>query len=176
MVIPGFFRQEDPEAEREHQAQQMISCVNRLSELADGYGVSLILEDYDNSLAPFSTTQGMKRFLEGCSDLSCCFDTGNFAFAGEDELSAYEALKDRITYVHLKDRGDSPLSGEAPLTALDGKALYPSPVGSGRIRLQELLSRLNRDGYDGNFALEHYGAGEMLSYLRRSVSWLKGQL
>ncbi len=176
LVIPGFFRPEDGEEERERQTESMISCVNRLAELAQGYGVSLILEDYDNALASFSTIQGVKRFLEGCPDLSCCFDTGNFAFSGEDELSAYEAVRDRITYVHLKDRAAVSVSGEEGVTALDGKVLYPCPVGSGEIRLPEIFSRLKQDGYQGNFALEHYGAGEMLSYLKRSVSWLKERL
>lgn len=176
LVSPGFFRQEDGEEERERQVERMISCVNQLAELAASYGVSLILEDYDNSLAPFSTLQGVKRFLEGCPGLSCCFDTGNFAFSGEEELSAYEALKDRIAYVHLKDRAYAAVSGEAPSISVDGKALYPCPVGSGELKLSEILSRLKRDGYRGNFALEHYGAKEMLSYLRRSAAWLKEQL
>lgn len=176
LVIPGFFAPEDSAAERERQVKSMIDCVNRLAEKAAGYGISLIMEDYDSALAPFSTIGGVKRFLEGCPGLSCCFDTGNFRFSAEDELEAYEALKGRITYVHLKDRAYEPLGGESGTTALDGQVLYPSPVGSGEIRLEELLARLKRDGYEGSFSIEHYGAQPMLDYLKRSVSWLRERL
>lgn len=176
LVIPGFLSPEDGEAEQERQVSSMIECVNRLAELADGRGIFLILEDYDNTTAPFSTIAGVRRFLDDCKELSFCFDTGNFRFSGEDELEAYEKLKDRITYVHLKDRCYRSFDGEEGITALDGKMIYPAPVGSGEMKLHEILSRLKRDGYKGNYAIEHYGAGDMLGYLNRSAQWLKSQL
>ena len=176
LVIPGFFKEEDTPDERETQIQNMIDCINRLAELAAKDGISLILEDYDSVLAPFSTIEGVNRFVTQCPRLSCCFDTGNFRFSAEDELLAYETLKDSITHVHLKDRAYRAEGAGHGLTALDGQELYPCPVGSGDLNLGEIMTRLKRDGYQGDFSVEHYGAGDMLGFLKKSVAWVKANL
>ncbi len=163
LVIPGF------EGEREAIAEG----VSRLAELADKYGVSLIMEDYDDVRAPFHTTEGVRYFLDACPALSCCFDTGNFRFAGEDELAAYDSLKDRITHVHLKDRAYSPQWGSHAVTAADGQALYPSPVGQGEIQIAQVLQRLRQDGYEGFCAIEHFGVADMGAALEKSAQWLQ---
>ncbi len=176
LVIPGFFSAEDGPEERERQIKNMIECINRLADQAAGYGVSLVMEDYDSELAPFSTIEGVRRFLDSCPGLSCCFDTGNFRYSGEDELDAYEKLRDRIGHVHLKDRAYMGADGEHPRTAADGKKLYAAYVGGGALQLGEIMTRLRRDGYEGAYTVEHYGAPAMLDYLKKSVSWVKGQL
>ncbi len=176
LVIPGFFRPEDGEEERSGQMERIADCLNRLAEKAAGYGVSLVMEDFDSPLAPFRNISGLRFFLDRCPGLSCCFDTGNFRFSGEEELSAYDALKDRIGHVHLKDRSYTSLNGEPALTAMDGKALYPCPVGGGNLRIEELIARTKRDGYHGIYTIEHYGAARMLNYLERSAAWVQERL
>lgn len=173
LAIPGFFQEGDPEEERERQRESMAQCLNRLAEKAAGYGVSLVMEDYDSLLAPFSTTEGLEYFLERCPALSCCFDTGNFLFAGEDAEEAYTRLRGRISHVHLKDRAYSPQWGEHAAAAADGRLLYPAPVGRGEIPIARLLSRLVEDGYRGVCTIEHYGAKNMWEALQESAGWLR---
>ncbi len=176
LVIPGFFAPEDGPEERERQTESMISCINRLAEKAAGYGVSLTMEDFDNRLAPFSTVAGVRRFLDSCPGLSCCFDTGNFLYSGEDLGQAYDSLRGRVGHVHLKDRAYAQNDGEPFITAVDGKKLYPCPVGSGVLELGEIVARLGRDGYDGAYTIEHYGSPSMLNYLKQSAAWVKARL
>lgn len=176
LVIPGFFQKENTPEQQEIQIQNMIGCIDRLAELADKDGISLIMEDYDNVSAPFSTIEGVNRFVTQCRGLSCCFDTGNFRFSAQDELLAYETLKDAITHVHLKDRAYSPAGPGHSVTALDGQELYPVPVGGGDLNLLEIMNRLKRDGYQGDFSVEHYGAGDMLGFLKKSVAWVREHL
>lgn len=176
LVIPGFFQPEDGPEERDRQIKNMVECINRLAEKAAGYGVSLEMEDYDSDAAHFSTAAGVRDFLDGCPALSCCFDTGNFRFAAGDEIEAFEKLRDRITHVHWKDRAYTPLNGEAGLTAADGQKLYPCPVGSGEMKLEELADRLKKEGYSGICTVELYGANKTADYLKRSVSWLREHL
>ena len=173
LVIPGFFQEGDSPEEKSRQMESMARCLNRLGEKAAGYGVSLVMEDYDSLLAPFSTAEGLEHFLSRCPGLSCCFDTGNFRFAGEDELAAYEKLKSRISHVHLKDRAYSPQWGEHAAAAADGQLLYPAPVGKGEIPIAGLLSRLAADGYEGVCTIEHYGAKSMRAALQESAAWLR---
>ncbi len=176
LVIPGFFAPEDGPEERERQVENIVSCINRLAVKAAGYGISLVMEDFDNLLSPISTTAGIQRVLDGCPDLSFCFDTGNFRFMAEDALEAYREFRGRIGHVHLKDRAYTGKAGEQGLTALDGQDLYPSPVGSGEIPIGQIVAALCGDGYDGAYTIEHYGAVHMLDYLKESCAWLKNQL
>ena len=92
LVIPGFWEEGASPQEREAQTAQMVGCVEELAGLALDYGVSLVMEEYDNELSPIATMEGVRRFLDGCPALSCAFDTGNFRFAAEDVLEAYERL------------------------------------------------------------------------------------
>lgn len=176
LVIPGFWGEEDSPEARETQTQAMIQGINRLEDLAEGYGVSLVMEDYDSSLAPFSNTAGVRRFLDECRGLDCTFDSGNFIVAGEAWETAYEALKDKIAQVHLKDRAFQPLREEEKAKALGGKELYPAPTGGGDLHLEKLVAWLRRDGFDGIYTIEHYGAASAMEYLSRSTDWLREQL
>lgn len=173
LVIPGFFAPGDGPEERERQTKSMIDCINRLADKAAGYGVSLVIEDFDSDRVSYCSAQEMRRFLDGCPGLSCCFDTGNFRYAAGDELEAYELLKDRIAHVHLKDRAYTQQNDEYGITAADGQKLYPCPVGNGDLNLAEVMSRLKRDGYTGVYTVEHYGASTALDYLKKSVAWVK---
>ena len=175
LVIPGFFQEGDSPEGQARQMENMASCVNRLAEKAAGYGVSLVMEEYDSPLAPFSKTEGVRFFLDRCPGLSCCFDTGNFRFAAEDELAAYDVLRGRISHVHLKDRALSPDWGSHKATAADGQALYPTPVGKGVVKITELLSLLAQDNYTGLCTIEHYGVDSMWAALEGSVAFCLAQ-
>lgn len=176
MVIPGFWGEEDSPQQRREKTQRMIEGTAELTRLITLEGMSLTIEDFDNALSPVATAEGVRRFLDNCPGLTCAFDTGNFRFAGEDVLAAYDMLRDKITHLHLKDRAYAPVMGEAPRKAMDGAELYPAPVGGGDLPLKEVIKRLRGDGYDGVFAVEHYGAEDTLLYLRKSVGWVKEQL
>lgn len=172
LVIPGFLDEHASDEEREQFTVEMIRCIDRLAELAAKYGITLVMEDFDSDCAVFAKIAQVKRFIESCKGLSCCFDTGNFRYSAEDELLAYEAFKHKIGHVHLKDRAYTPAYGAGGPVAADGKTLYPCPVGSGEIQIETLLSKLEQDGYTGLYTVEHYGASPMLSCLRQSVAWV----
>ena len=173
LVIPGFIPEgADPEA----CTRQIIDCVKRLAELADKAGLSLTMEDFDNERSPISTSSGLLRFMDAVPGLTACFDTGNFYFAGEDALAAYDRLKGRIGHVHLKDRARGAEFGKEERLTLSGSPMHPSPVGAGLIPIEELLERFKADGYSGAYTIEHYGAEPMLECLKRSVEWLRPRL
>lgn len=176
LVIPGFLDENASAKERERVTAAMIDCIRRLAELAASYHISLVMEDFDSDRAVFAKTAEVRRFVESCPGLSCCFDTGNFRYSAEDELLAYEALKHKIGHVHLKDRAYTPDFGPNGPVAADGKTLYPCPVGAGEIAIEPLLSKLEQDGYTGLYTVEHYGATPMLPCLRQSVAWVKERI
>ena len=172
LVIPGFVEADASPEERELATVNMIDCIDRLSELADKVGIMLTMEDFDNERAVFARIAEVRRFIDTCPGLYCCFDTGNFRHRAEDELEAYEALKHKIGHVHLKDRAYTPDYGAHGPVSADGKTLYPCPVGFGELAIDKLISLLEQDGYTGLYTVEHYGASPMLEVLRQSVEFV----
>ena len=126
LVIPGFWEEGASPQEREAQTAQMVGCVEELAGLALDYGVSLVMEEYDNELSPIATMEGVRRFLDGCP-AHALSQSGNFRFANQAVGDAYQLLRDRIGHVHLKDRSYTQHNGEGAKTALDGVNLYPPP-------------------------------------------------
>ena len=62
LVIPGFWEEGASPQEREAQTAQMVGCVEELAGLALDYGVSLVMEEYDNELSPIATMEGAPVF------------------------------------------------------------------------------------------------------------------
>ena len=170
LIIPGFVH---PAQTRQSAMDEAARHLKELAYLGRCLHVQCSLEDYDNAEAACGTWQELEWYRQQVPDLKICFDTGNFAFFGQDALEAYQRLKPFICMVHAKDRKRAGRKGEQPLKALDGQELYPSAVGSGEMPVRAILSDLKSLGYDGGVLIEHYGSADMLDDMRRSARWLK---
>ena len=131
------------------------------------------LEDFDNAEAPFGTWQELKWYVEQVPGLNISFDTGNFAYFGQDVLEAFGQLAPYVCLVHVKDRKAEGRPGEKYTEAVDGRKLYPSAVGSGQIPMAEVIERLKKNGFDGCMTIEHFDSADMLGDMRKSAEWLK---
>ncbi|MCM1417423.1 MAG: sugar phosphate isomerase/epimerase [Bacteroides sp.] len=167
MAIPGFFA---PGDDRRAVLNRMIEGMERLIESAKTRGIAVCLEDFDDENAPFSTADGLLYFLDKLPRLGCAFDTGNFRYSGEDELSAFGRLKPRIVHLHCKDRRRAPLRpGEEEKEAVTGEKMYPAAVGEGTVKIEPIVRALLADGYRGWLAIEHFGSADQLADIRRSA-------
>lgn len=171
LCIPGFFS--ELEDNTQVVLDRMTAALTKMCLYAKEKGITVTLEDFDSNKAPYSTDDGLCWFLDRIDLLRCTFDTGNFLYSEIDELDAYEKLKPKIAHVHLKDRSLLP-SSESFTTTIAGRNLYPSPVGSGCIKITDCIDRIKKQGYDGYFSIEHFGAKNQLTYIKRSVEFLKG--
>jgi len=63
----------------------------------------------------------------------------------QDALDFYEAVRERVAYIHIKDARDWP------------EPVYTWP-GEGQARLPEILAALRRDGFDGPVSIEPHMA------------------
>ena len=169
----------------------MLSGGNTLKDLqsitegmrrAAAYGktkhLPILMEDFDGLLAPYNCIAGLQYFMRQVDGIECAFDTGNFIMFHEDELAAFDLFAPRIRTLHLKDRCPSPRhAGDTPLRCADGTMTYCCQVGSGDIRMAQILERLKQMGYPGNVIAELYcvDPGEVLHDLRGSIRWLRGQ-
>ena len=80
---------------------EVIDRLGTLCELAKGYRVKLC---HENEKGIFGDTpQRTRELLDALPGLGGIFDPANFIQCGADILPAWELLKDRIDYLHIKD-------------------------------------------------------------------------
>ena len=172
LVVPGYLSEEEGAALGKiiHDKASTFSFLDacpaavriadglaRIVGMAEAKGITVTIEDFDNTSSPLSGLNGMLWFLEKIPRLMCTFDTGNFVTHGEDLFIAWEALKDRVVHVHCKDRGEGVVS-----------------FGGGQLPCAEILRKMKVDGYEGFGAIEHYGAVDHLSCILKSAAFMKG--
>ena len=153
LVIPGLL----PENATPELMNEVAGRIADFVRMARRGRIDIMVEDYDNPRSPCYNTQTLDQLFQASPQLSHVFDTGNYLFCGEDVMTTLRHFKDKIHHVHLKDR-------KAPRD-------YASlPIGTGVVPLKEVIRELLRDGYDGWFTVEHFGAPAMLEYTTKSVA------
>ena len=176
LIVPGMISPED-ENRREARLQNMQTALSKAVAYGEQEGIVVSMEDFDGLSAPYNSVEGLKWFLDHVPGLMCTFDTGNFIMFHEDEMEAFHLFRDRICALHIKDRSATPISdADRPKQCADGSFVYPAPVGSGYIKIREILASLVQDGYPGNVIAELYDYDDMLNGVIQSVSWLNATL
>ncbi|MCQ2519575.1 MAG: sugar phosphate isomerase/epimerase [Lachnospiraceae bacterium] len=192
MIIPGFILDrkalkisasaDDYEKTRElmEKLPEIIAMrqgLRTLARYAMKNGIQACIEDFDALNSPISRINEIRYFLEEIPELGHALDTGNYIFSDEDILEAFEQFKDRIVHVHCKDRGmdknDECDKNWFPEGFKNRKGLYPVAVGDGYIPMKEVVSKVLATGYDGYFAIEHFGARKQLEYMKKSADFLR---
>lgn len=176
LIVPGMISPQE-ESLREERLQNMKEALARAVACGAKEGIAVSMENYDGLYAPYNRVEGLKWFLDHVPGLLCTFDTGNFIMYHQDEVAAFHLFRDRICALHLKDRSAAAMNAaDKPKQCADGSFVYPAPVGSGYIRIREILACLVRDGYRGNLIAELYDYGDTLEGVIQSVSWLNAAL
>lgn len=81
----------------------------------------------------------------GCRHFQAVFDPANFVQCGQDTKEAYEALRNFIAYVHVKD------------ARVEDRSVVPAGAGDGNVG--HILKGLLDSGYEGYLSLEpHLGS------------------
>lgn len=170
LAIPGMV----PEGMEINKARERM-CKKLLKAVAYAKtcGITVLMEDFDDSIAPFSTSEGMLYFFDRIPDLKCAFDTGNFYYSNEDALEVLSKFLDRTAYVHCKDRSLEVKEKEEPKLTVTGEAMYSAPVGGGIIPFDKIIPILKEHGYQGDYVVEHFGSKHQLQDMIASVEYLK---
>lgn len=161
MIVPGFYSKTD-ESARKRELEQMIEGTRKLCKMAEANGMRVTIEDFDDEKSPLCSISGMGTFLDEIPSLYVTLDTGNFIISGEDELEAFETLKNKVIHVHCKDRAYD-----------ENGNICPISVGKGFIKMSEVLEELSKMHYDGYLAIEHFGAENYLEFMIESAKWIR---
>ncbi len=133
--------------------KEALSRLRELSRIAEGEGVTLVLENCSGWAA--QSPSALREAVEhvGSERLRIVFDTGNAVADGgerEDSWRFYEAARPYIVHVHVKDC----LRGPA------GEVCYTWP-GDGWGMVPEVLAGLHATGWAGAVSIEPHITGQI---------------
>lgn len=150
-----------------------------LSERADfakAHGITLAIEDFGFTPTLMCTAADCLDVMDRArGSVRLVFDTGNFEFAGERATDNFDALYDRICYVHFKDwrRAEDRHPGDGEILG----DLCGCPLGEGIVPNAQIAQRLKHKGYDGWVSLEATAVADTpAATVRRDLSTLKAWL
>jgi len=131
-------------AERDWRAE-VVRRLRELCRMAEDNGIILGHENCDGwaGTGPEATLACLADV--GSPALRLIFDTGNPVFYGQDPWAYYQAVREHIVHVHIKDYvRDAAVSGGC-------RAVFPGE-GDGRVR--DIVADLKRTGYDSWYSME----------------------
>jgi len=125
-----------------------VEAVRRLRELcrmAEANGIILGHENCDGwaGQGPDATLSCLAEV--GSPALKLIFDTGNPVTYGQDSWVYYQAVREHIVHVHIKDYVRDALAPGGY------RAVFP---GQGEGRVRDIVADLKRTGYDGWYSME----------------------
>ncbi len=138
--IFSFWREQEPE----RYTAEIVGHLRRAADIAAEEGVELLLENESSCNGGYAAEVAALVRAVDSPALRALWDPGNEAHAKREAYPAgYEAVKDALSHVHLKDAYVGP----------EGKARCV-PIGSGNVPYIAHLRALAADGYKGLFTIE----------------------
>lgn len=184
LVVPGFLSNEEVNSLRtagkekdslyqfmshNKKVQQMKQNLQELVTYASSQNINVTLEDFDHEAAPFATKWQLLWFMEHVEGLRFTMDIGNFAYSDEDVYAGFELLKPWMVHIHCKDRGEESLAE----SFVYKKGMATCPTGAGYLPVERIVREALAEGYQGYFAIEHFGAENQIDCMQKSAEFLR---
>ncbi|MDR1188510.1 MAG: sugar phosphate isomerase/epimerase, partial [Bifidobacteriaceae bacterium] len=164
-----------------HEWEAFFANLDRLVEAARARGINPTLHHHMGMIV--QTAEEIDLLLRR-SSIGLCLDTGHATIAGIRPLDLARQYADRINFVHLKDVNNAVASkvqsGELLYMDALNKDIF-RPLGQGDAGIAELVTTLERAGYDGWYVMEQdavLGSAvdlpAALADVRASLEFLRG--
>ncbi|MCM1123052.1 MAG: sugar phosphate isomerase/epimerase [Eubacterium sp.] len=139
-----------PEQIRERLAEHFGPIVS----YAKQKGITTVVEDTPDLKLHFCTQKEVREVLDAVPDLRLVYDSGNVILVDEDPAEYYEAFRDRVGYIHMKDMQEAPAGAMMAEYATDGRAMTSAPSGTGMIDFANVCRLVKDSGYEGYVTVE----------------------
>lgn len=169
MPVPTITTPHANEHERNECRKMVAEYVNDVSEIAKQYCISTVIENFSDTVCPFSTIDDIDYLLAEMPHVSYVLDTGNFWFGGTDVIEAAQKFAQRTVHVHLKDIYPNP---RGCLTVC-GKTCNSSEIGGGIIEMEKIFEILASQGYTGGATIEVNDDSGFVAKTEKSIEYLK---
>lgn len=146
IAIPYNYTPPDFSAlDRKTALYNLVEGYTRAVQLAEGSGIQVCFEDTPNALLPLSGREDCRNVLQQVPGLGLVYDTANMLPVGEDPIAFYDALKENICRVHLKDVY---YDIHGPEQCADGRYINCCPWGQGVVPVAQIIRRMKQDRLD----------------------------
>ncbi len=172
LIVPGFFATGNTVRD----LGRLIEGVRRTVAYGAEKGVPVVMEAFDDLLAPYNKSSGLLHFLQSVPGLGIAFDTGNFTFFHEDAAEVFDLFADAVRTVHLKDLATEPRHPKDTfILCADMRRAYPCATGSGFVPIPAILQKLRARGYDGGVVIELFrvDSDHLAEDILASIRWVK---
>lgn len=146
-------------------------------ELAEGTGIHVCFETTPHEFSRLSGIEDCRWVLEQVPNLGLVFDTANMLSHGDDPVEYYEQLKEYMVHIHVKDVAVLKPRWKHYLLpsewTKEGQIMQCCVFGQGVIPLKEILRRMEKDGYQGIYALEYCHPEKYPASLEHHVHQMK---
>lgn len=142
-----------PELDDEHWAT-MVAQIDAVGAICADHGLAHVLHPHVDSL--IETAEEVERLLDA-SPVPFVLETGHLLIGGYDPLRFAREHRDRVGLVHLKDVAlhliDDLCSRRLTLMQAVQAGIFPS-LGEGGAPILDVVTELERTGYDGWYVVE----------------------
>ena len=151
-VFEGKYVMNDEEWKR------LCDGLNRLGRISkEEYGIALTLHHHMGTVV--QSAEETDRMMEGTDPafFSLLFDSGHFAYCGEDPVKELKKHVKRVKHVHLKDIREDVVKRvqEERLSFLDGVRAGAFTIpGDGCVAFDPIFEILEENGYEGYMVVE----------------------
>ncbi len=169
MPVPTITSAHANEHERNECRKIVAQYINDVSEIAKGYNITTVIENFSDTACPFSTIDDIDYLLTQLPHVQYVLDTGNFWFGGTDVIEATQKFAERTVHVHLKDiypKDDGCLT-------VCSKSCDSSEIGGGIIPMEMIFEILADSGYRGGATIEVNDNSDFVVKTEKSIEYLK---
>ena len=136
--------------------------------LSGAYGIGIAIHDHPRP-SPYWHPDSVLAAAEGRPNIGSCADIGHWVRNGLKAADCIRKLEGKVVGLHLKDVKE--------FGKTDAEDMMP---GSGAVDIPEALAELKRQGFKGNFSIEHEAnwynnvpdVREIVSYFNEQVKAL----
>lgn len=139
------------------------------AELAEPYGIQVVMENYSRAESTFATVADVGCYLDQIPQLGYVLDTGNFWFTHSDVLEACEKYLSRIVHVHIKDMKNIK---DNPPRVFEGRGFDSVAIGDGDTPIEAIIERLKQIHYSGALSIEISSPVQLVEKLAGSIRYL----
>lgn len=169
MPVPTITSPHANEHERSECRKTVAEYINDVSEIAKGYNITTVIENFSDTTCPFSTIADIDYLLTQLPHVQYVLDTGNFWFGGTDVIEACKKFAQRTVHVHLKDI----YPNENGCLTVCQRSCDSSEIGGGIIDFEKIFDILASHGYQGGATIEVNDNSYYVPKTEKSIEYLK---
>lgn len=160
MFVPSDYQEDMKKYGEKWVTDRLKEALKKAVETANELGLQVGIEDAPDITFPMCRQKELEGLLSAVPGVKLIYDTGNMIPAEESSLEFYEALKDHVMHIHVKDMEyQKEAVGDV---CIDGRYIDGTRHGKGIVPLTSIMECLKRDQYQEFLSLEYVPSEEAI--------------